>query len=79
MTITGIALTPMEGGTAGLFDHFYLGRTIDDLDRASASQFAQAPLGIALTEEKLDRAWQDLGGTDVRAAGHALRTPPGRS
>src|SRR5262249_30636502 len=39
VTLHGIALTPMEGGVAGYFDHIYLGRSIEDLDRASDEAF----------------------------------------
>ena len=74
MRITGLALTPMDGGTAGLFDHFYLGRTVADLDRASAAAFGKTPLGKPLARVALEKLWQELGSEDVRAASHAVRT-----
>src|SRR5262249_3590246 len=42
-TLTGMALTPMDG-TAGLYDHVYLGRTVEDLDRVSAAGLGKEPL-----------------------------------
>ena len=33
----GMALTPMDG-TAGYYDHMYLGRTIEDLDKVTAAK-----------------------------------------
>jgi hypothetical protein len=74
ITLTGLALTPMYGGTAGLFDHFYLGRSIEDLDRASAMAFGREPLKTPLKEETLTRLWTDLGGGDVAKASIAVRT-----
>jgi len=38
MTITGISFTPMNGLGEGYFDHIYLGRTIEDLDRVTAQR-----------------------------------------
>ena len=37
-TITGIGFSPMEGAGQGFFDHIYLGRTIEDLDRMTAQK-----------------------------------------
>jgi hypothetical protein len=74
MVLTGFALTPMDGGTAGLFDHVYLGRTIADLDQASAAVFGKVPLKAALTEKRLEPLWQDLASRDVAVAGKAVRT-----
>jgi hypothetical protein len=71
MTITGMALTPMEGGAAGLFDHMYLGRTIEDLDRATRRQFA--PDSAPWKADAFDKAWEDLGVGDAPVAGDALR------
>jgi hypothetical protein len=74
MTITGFALTPMDGGTAGLFDHFYLGRTVADLDRASAAAFGKAARPEPLTRRRLDELWHDLASPDAAVAARALRT-----
>ena len=74
MVLTGFALTPMEGGSAGLFDHVYLGRTIADLDRASDAAFGKIPLKAPLPEKRLAELWQDLGNRDVAVAQRAIRT-----
>jgi hypothetical protein len=73
MTITGFALTPMDGGTAGLFDHVYLGRTIEDLDRASNAAFGKGPPAEPLGQERLEQLWHQLGDRDVGVAGKAAR------
>jgi hypothetical protein len=36
MTLTGVGFTALEGGGEAYFDHIYLGRTIEDLDRVTA-------------------------------------------
>jgi hypothetical protein len=74
LTITGLALTPMEGGTAGLFDHVYLGRSVADLDRASAAVFGAGPPRAPLTRAALGQLWRDLASRDVAVAGQAVRT-----
>lgn len=66
--ITGIALT-VFGGQAGYFDHIYLGRTIDDLDRIDATGL-RAGKRMQLTAGDLDRLWQQLAAVD---AAHAYR------
>jgi hypothetical protein len=73
LTIHGFALTPMDGGAVGLFDHVYLGRSIEDLDRASAVAFGKTPLKEPLTLIQLGKLWADLGKADMKAAGSALR------
>jgi hypothetical protein len=73
MTIIGFALTPMEGGTAGFFDHVYLGRTVKDLDGASAAAFGKDPLAKTLSRRQLEKLWDDLRSRDVTAAGPAAR------
>jgi hypothetical protein len=73
MTITGFALTPMDGGAAGLFDHVYLGRTVADLDRATAAAFGKEPLPEPLAPARLKMLWEDLASRDVAVAGTALR------
>jgi hypothetical protein len=73
MTLHGIALTPMENGVAGLFDHVYLGRTIEDLDRASAEAFGKTPLKEPLTLLQLGELWEDLAKAEIKVTGLALR------
>ena len=60
-TLTGIAFT-IHGG-AGYFDHVYLGRTIDDLDRIDANGLTRK--AIALEKQELDRLWQELATDDA--------------
>lgn len=74
MRVTGLALTPMDGGAAGLFDHFYLGRTVADLDRASAAVLGKAELRDPLPRDALENLWRDLAAADVTAAARAVRT-----
>jgi hypothetical protein len=73
MTLQGLALTPMDGGGFGLFDHFYLGSTIDDLDRASADAFGKTPLNAPLTLLQLGELWEDLAHGEVGPSGKAVR------
>jgi hypothetical protein len=63
----------MDNGVAGLFDHIYLGRSIEDLDRASAEAFGKTPLKAALTQAEMGELWQDLAKADVKAASLATR------
>ncbi|HYT88356.1 MAG TPA: hypothetical protein VEL76_06520 [Gemmataceae bacterium] len=72
VTITGMALTPMDGGS-GLFDHFYLGRSVEDLDRTSAAVFGKTPLKAPLSRQTLAQLWQDLAAADPVTAGAAVR------
>jgi hypothetical protein len=74
MVLTGFAMTPMEGGSAGLFDHVYLGRTVADLDQVSAAAFGKIAMKEELPEKRLEKLWQDLGSKEVAVAGKALRT-----
>jgi len=74
MTLTGFALTPMDHGVAGLFDHVYLGRTIKDLERASAEAFGKMPLKEPLTLLHLGNLWEDLAKGDVKVTSPAVRT-----
>jgi hypothetical protein len=61
--IHGIALTAFNG-KAAYFDHIYLGRTLDDLDRIDATGAASAPRA-RLTAKDLDGLWTDLSGADA--------------
>lgn len=72
MRLRGLALTPMDGGGHALFDHFYLGASTADLDRASADAFGKVPLEEPLTTLELGELWQDLA-SDAAPAGKAMR------
>jgi hypothetical protein len=65
-TLTGIALT-VFGGKAGYFDHIYLGRTLDDLDRVDATGL-QTGKPVVLTANDLDRLWKELVAADASRA-----------
>jgi len=62
-TLTGMALT-VFGGTAGYFDHIYLGRTVDDLDRIDATGLGQGK-PVQLAADDLERLWIELAGADA--------------
>jgi hypothetical protein len=73
VTLTGMVLLPLTGGEAALLDHVYLGRSVADLDRASAAAFGKGPLAEPLKRPRLEELWRDLAGRDVAAAGRAVR------
>ncbi len=72
MTIVGFAITPMDG-TALLFDHFLLGRSIEDLDKATDAALGRAKLAKPLEGAERDAAWRELWGQDRGKAAAALR------
>jgi hypothetical protein len=59
MSVGGIGLSPLQGGD-GLFDHILLGRTVEDLDRATAAAVLKRP-ARALTEGDVRQHWLDMG------------------
>jgi hypothetical protein len=65
-TIRGIALTAF-GGRAGYFDHIYLGRSVDDLDRVDATGVRAGP-PVDLGPADLDRLWREACGPDAAKA-----------
>ena len=69
-TLQGIALTAFNG-KAGYFDHIYLGRSVEALDRVDATGFGKRPQP-KLTDAELARLWDDLAGEDERKAYSAL-------
>jgi hypothetical protein len=60
-TLRGIALTAF-GGRAAYFDHIYLGRTAEDLDRIDATGLRQGGKALELSAEKLAACWDELAG-----------------
>jgi hypothetical protein len=66
MTLTGMAFTPMDG-TAGLYDHIYLARSLEDLDRMDAPLLRKKPQE-ELSPEKLKALWRDLAASDLATA-----------
>jgi len=71
--LTGLALTPLDG-TAGLYDHMYLGRTIADLDRIEAAGLGKKPLKKDLPAARLAQLWKDLTDPDPCRANPAVWT-----
>jgi hypothetical protein len=65
LTVRGLSLTAFDG-RAAYFDHAYLGRTVEDLDRVDATGGAGS--GVRLTAEDLARLWDDLGGASAPRA-----------
>jgi hypothetical protein len=64
-TIRGMALTVF--GKPGYFDHVYLGRTIEDLDRVDATGLRNGP-PVRLAPADLDRLWGELDGGEAAKA-----------
>src|SRR5205823_4825695 len=63
-TVSGIAFTPMDG-TAGYFDHVYLARTAEDLDRVTEAALGKNPPKAALAADKVKALWEDLASPDA--------------
>lgn len=62
LTITGMAFTPIDG-THGHFDHVLLGRSVADLDGATAAVLRKSkPLG--LNNAAMRQLWERLGESD---------------
>ena len=72
-TLQGIALTAL-GGNAAYFDHIYLGRTIEDLDRIDATGLRKNGKPIELTPEQLAACWADLGSAQAEKSYRAYWT-----
>jgi hypothetical protein len=68
--LTGIAFTIHSG--VGYFDHVYLGRSIDDLDRIDANKLTRKK--IALAEKELAQLWQDMAAEDAAVQYRAFWT-----
>jgi hypothetical protein len=65
ITVTGISFSPMEGYGQGFFDHVYLGRTIEDLDRMT-------------TQHKMVTEGLEVTNTDVKAVAETATAMPMR-
>lgn len=61
-SIGGIAFSPLEGSD-GLFDHILMGRTVDDLDRATAAALGKKPQ-TNLSDDRMRQLWRDMENTD---------------
>ncbi|MSR52447.1 MAG: hypothetical protein EXS09_04055 [Gemmataceae bacterium] len=63
LTLTGLAFTSM-GGVA-LFDHVYLGRTIEDLDKITTAAKEWATKSESLGTTQLEQHWKNLASEDA--------------
>jgi hypothetical protein len=63
VTIGGIAFTPLRDGD-GLFDHILLGRTVEDLDRATSAAMLKTIPKPQLSASRLNQLWADLASSD---------------
>jgi hypothetical protein len=73
MTITGIGLSALEGPGKAYFDHVYLGRSVEDLDRVTAAlkKVVESPEPAA-TGSSRPRPWGLALGTAALVAGLGL-------
>jgi hypothetical protein len=71
-TLDGFALTAMDG-TAALFDHILLGRTVEDLDKATEAALGKVKPAAPLAGKERDALWTDLLGADPAKAAAALQ------
>ncbi|MBM3979997.1 MAG: hypothetical protein FJ304_06880 [Planctomycetes bacterium] len=72
ITLTGFALSPLDG-TAGLFDHMMLGRSVADLDKATDTALGRTKPEKALAGAERDAHWDALLGTERAKATAAIR------
>jgi hypothetical protein len=71
-TLTGIAFTP-EDGTAGLFDHIYLARSLEDFDQIDAIGRNPEAVKDDLPATRLQTLWDNLADEDDARALRAQR------
>jgi hypothetical protein len=72
-TLTGIAFTPMDG-TAGLYDHIYLGQSVADLDTVTDAVLGKTAIKDKPTAAQLGKCWDDLAKRDALLSAPAKRT-----
>jgi hypothetical protein len=73
--LTGVAFTAMYGepGDYALFDHILLGRTLEDLDKATDLALGRVKPAKPLAGTERDALWNDLLGADRPKATAAIR------
>lgn len=71
-TISGMALSPLDG-TAALFDHVLLGRTVEDLDKATDAALGRVKGAKPPAGKEREALWADLLGADRARAAAAQR------
>lgn len=67
-TLTGMAFTSMDG--TALFDHIYLGRTVEDLDKVTDAARHWATRTDFLSPAQVEQHWKDAASADA-----AVRQP----
>jgi hypothetical protein len=67
-TLTGMAFTSMDG--VALFDHVYLGRTLEDLDKVTNAARHWATRADFLRPGQVEQLWKDVASEDA-----AVRQP----
>lgn len=70
--ITGMALSPLDGQFA-LFDHILLGRSVEDLDKATEAALGRVRLEKIPTGNDREQLWAELMGLDRGKAAAAQR------
>lgn len=71
-TLTGLSLTAADG-TAALFDHVLLGRSVDELNKATDAAAGRMKPPGSIGGKARDALWADLTGTDPKKAAAAQR------
>src|SRR5262249_34846652 len=61
--LMGLAFTPMDGD-AGLFDHMYLGRTLEDLEKVKVVS-GKGNANVRQSARDLENLWKDLKSRDA--------------
>jgi hypothetical protein len=61
-------------GTAGLYDHVYLGKSVADLDAVTDAVLGKTPVKDRPTAEQLGKCWDDLARRDALVTAPASRT-----
>lgn len=72
MTVTGMAFTAFDGQYA-LFDHVVFGRTVADLDAATAAALGKTEARGAIEPRYREALWENLFDRDREKAGLAVR------
>jgi hypothetical protein len=72
MTVSGVAFTAIDGQHA-LFDHVLFGRSVAELDEATAAATGKAKPGFTLEPKYREALWEDLFDKDREKSGPAVR------
>ncbi len=72
MTVTGVSFAPLDGDF-GLFDHLVFGRTLEELDAATAAATGKGKPTDTMEPKYREALWEHLGERDRALAGEAVR------